>query len=126
MVHPQGTRGMHHPRTKGDPQHDPHTHTHTKALIALHKDNFGPSSGVWQPGRGLPVEWFTSHQQRHILLHRAGTVPTMAELARRTAYQEVIGGAWSEQSTRRARAEQASWGFKSQLALKWVFIPRVW
>ena len=57
----------------------------TKALIALHKDHFGPSSDVWQTGRGVPVEWFTSHQQKHILLHRVGTVPTMAELAHRTA-----------------------------------------
>ena len=44
----------------------------------------------------MPVEWFNSHQQRPILLHRMGTVPTMAELARRTAYREVIvpGQCW--------------------------------
>ena len=60
------------------------------ALAALDKESFGPTDNAWHPGRGVPVEWFNSHQQRHILLHRVGTVPTMAELARRTAYREVL------------------------------------
>ena len=62
----------------------------TAALVALHEENFGPLDRAWQPGRGVPIEWFNFHQQRHILLHRVGTVPTMMELARRTAYREVI------------------------------------
>ena len=68
----------------------------TAALIALHEDNFGPTDRAWQPGRGVPIEWFNYHQQRHILLHRVTTVPTMTELARRTAYREVIipGKCW--------------------------------
>ena len=68
----------------------------TAALIALQEDNFGPDDHAWQPGRGVPIEWFNYHQQRHILLHRVTTVPTMTELARRSAYREVFipGKCW--------------------------------
>ena len=68
----------------------------TAALAALHKEHFGPKCTAWQPGRGVPIEWFNYHQQRHILMHRVTTIPTMTELARRTAYREVVvpGKCW--------------------------------
>ena len=62
----------------------------TAALAPVHKETFGPTYDACQPGRGVPVEWFNSHQLRHILLHRVGMITTMAELATRTAYREVI------------------------------------
>ena len=68
----------------------------TAALAALHREHFGPKCTAWQPGRGVPIEWFNYHQQRHILMHRVTTIPTMTELARRTAYREVVvpGKCW--------------------------------
>ena len=62
----------------------------TEPLAALHKEHFGPKDTAWQPGRGIPIEWFNYRQQRHILMHRVTTIPTMTELARRTAYREVV------------------------------------
>ena len=61
----------------------------TADLVAWQKGNFGRSSPAWKTGRGFPVEWFTSHQQRHILLQRAGTIPTMLEPERRMSYPDV-------------------------------------
>ena len=68
----------------------------TADLVDWQKGNFGPSSTAWKTGRGIPGEWFTSHQQRHILLQRAGTIPTMMELARRMSYRDVTipGTCW--------------------------------
>ena len=67
----------------------------TADLVAWQNKNFGPSSTAWKKGRGVPVEWFTSHQQRHIL-QRAGTVPTMLELERRMSCRDVAipGTCW--------------------------------
>ena len=53
----------------------------TADLVAWQKKNFPPSNRAWKRGRGVPVEWFTPLQQRHILLQRCGTVPVMVELA---------------------------------------------
>ena len=68
----------------------------TAALVELQKKNFPPDCKAWQPGRGVPVEWFTPLHQRHILLQRCGTVPVMVELARRVAYRDVTisGACW--------------------------------
>ena len=30
----------------------------TAAPIALHEENSGPTDHAWQPGRGVPIEWF--------------------------------------------------------------------
>ena len=60
----------------------------TAALVELQKKNFPPDCKAWQPGRGVPVEWFTPLHQRHILLQRCGTVPVMVELARRVATEK--------------------------------------
>ena len=35
----------------------------------------------YQPGLGLPLDWFTSDQQRHIGAHRMRNLPTMTVLA---------------------------------------------
>ena len=61
----------------------------TADRVVWQKGNFGPSSTAWKTGRGISVEWFSPQQQRHTLLQRAGTIPTMMELARRRAYQDV-------------------------------------
>ena len=62
----------------------------TADLVTWQKDNFGPSSTAWKTGRGVPIEWFSPQQQRHVLLQRAGTVPTMTEVARRMLYRDVM------------------------------------
>ena len=62
----------------------------TEALAALHREHLGPTETAWQPGRGVPIEWFNYRQQRHSLMHRVTTIPTMTELARRKAYWEVV------------------------------------
>ena len=61
----------------------------TADLVAWQKKNFPPYSRAWQRGRGVPVEWFTPMQQRHILLQRCGTVPVMVEIARRMSSRDV-------------------------------------
>ena len=47
----------------------------TDALVEWQQKNFPPPSKAWERGRGVPVEWFTPLQQRHILLQRCGTIP---------------------------------------------------
>ena len=62
----------------------------TAALVEWQNKNFPPPSEAWEKGRGVPVEWFTPLQQRHILLQRCGTVPVMVQLARRMSYRDVM------------------------------------
>ena len=43
----------------------------------------------YQPGLGLPLGWFTSDQQRHIVAHRMRNLPTMMVLAERAQHRNV-------------------------------------
>ena len=51
-----------------------------------YKHRWGPN---YHPGLGLPPDWFTSDQERHIGAHRMRNLPTMMVLVERTQHRNV-------------------------------------
>ena len=51
-----------------------------------YEHRWGPN--YW-PGLGLPLDWFTSDQQRHLVAHRMRNLPTMTLRAERSAHRNV-------------------------------------
>ena len=51
-----------------------------------YEHRWGPN---YQPGLGLPLDWFTGDQQPHILAHRMRNLPTMAVLLERVQHCNV-------------------------------------
>ena len=47
---------------------------------------WGPN---YQPGLGVPLDWFTSDQQRHTVAHCMRNLPTMTVLAERAQHRNV-------------------------------------
>ena len=59
-----------------------------------------PAGPHYRTGLNLPLDWFTSDQQRHLVAHHMRTLPTMTVLAERLAHRNVWcgvvgwGGVW--------------------------------
>ena len=51
-----------------------------------HEHRLGPD---YRPSRGLPLDWFTSDQQRHLVAHRMRNLPVMTVLAERSEHQNI-------------------------------------
>ena len=55
---------------------------HSAAQEALNLAEFSDNH-PFQLGRGIPVEWLTSHQQKHVQRQRMSCISTMLEHSRR-------------------------------------------